>query len=395
MYWTLSHRHNYEEKPKKNLKEVNKSEWMYDRFQNSKETSNYPQNYRSSQQTGVKEPSQGSSNQKVNEFTSSTPTKESKATTLGQGMSPILKENLFNSKSKMTSEEIFAAIHKSKKKLNLKEDSENRCESPNSFSLSPEGSEKSFSNDCRQRSSWSPNTCDLDVKVNEARTRKSWIGTGTPINSFKKLLLQQGVKSPQSKDFKISAVEQLKLSKQDGKIVKQETKASPRMMMNRGRNQWRFPSPRTDVLSSTILEDCNEVEKPEESSMYRKEWERSSPRFARSIGLDSGNLAKVTDSSESRKEASKPKENKSLEITKKYLQQARKNFFSEPASPNVVGLPSPSVKKQLNYPDNGFRFNKSNSTISSPPSLQEKLSKNYVNSSERRKSPIISLETAL
>lgn len=420
MYWTLPARSIYGEEKQKNHGGGSDRQ----RSPDSKDHYNAKANRSlSSHQPGAMESSHGLSSLKLvqnvrkNEFTSSTPTKEplhnSNTLNLADGVSPILKENIFNSKSKMTAEEIFAAIHKSKKKLNIKDDAENRSESPSSSSLSPDGSEKSLPCRSRERSSWSPNTSDTDLKRNEARSRRSWIGGSTPINSFKKLLLQQGSKNSPSKDFRISAVEQLKLSKQvnrkssddnsrnnvmsrSGGVGRQEAKTPPRTMLNnRSRHQWRFASPRTDVLSSTIPEDCSEVEKSEDASTMPEELEKSSPRFVRSEGLDRDNLHNSTDFRESRNEINKPKENKSLEITKKYLQQARKNFFSEPVSPITVGLPSPPSRKQLDFSRDGTSLILPNSSNISSGSPQNYSVKNYVTSNEKRKSPIISLETAL
>ncbi|KAK6644762.1 hypothetical protein RUM43_001035 [Polyplax serrata] len=404
MYWTLPPRSVYGENKRNSTEEEGQKRQQESKLTNRHGIYNKLLNTSSSQKTGAIEPSHGGvtslnsvdNTENLNNFTSSTPTKEknpisSKSMSIGDGMSPILKENLFNSKSKMTAEEIFAAIHKSKKKLNLKEELESRSESPHSSaSLSPDGSEKSLSNRSRERSSWSPNTEEADLRVNEARTRRSWTGTGTPINSFKKLLLQQGIKSSPSKDVKMSAVEQLKLSKQargaGGAL--QEVKTPPRSMVsnNRGRYQWRF---RTDVLSSTIPEDCSEVEKPEEIVSGNNEMDKSNSQFVRSNELNRNNLSSLRSDN---REMMKPRENKSLEITKKYLQQARKNFFNEPSSANVAGAASSPARKQLNMSGHQNARTTPNSLYGT---IQSSSTKNYVSSSERRKSLNISLETAL
>lgn len=162
---------------------------------------------------------------------SSTPTKP-----IDRGLDLTLSP-IKSPKTTMTSEELFAAIHRSKKRLNLKTDQQ------------PRKPESSASTSAK-----------------------------TSLQNFKMLLLQRGGKDP----GKVSAVEQLRLSK-DVKIVKDEpvrSQTPPKMVK---RNQWRFASPRSDVLSSTILEDCTEVERPEDALRYRRELE-SSPLMRRGRG---------------------------------------------------------------------------------------------------------------
>jgi hypothetical protein len=251
---------------------------------------------------------------------------------------PSNKENLVNLntkllspiKSTMTNEELYAVIHKSKKKLNIK-DAPERAESPalSTISLSPVSSETSLYSKGSQRH---PETGYLG----DPRTRMSWspadkplMHTPAPISSmygiqkqestcadrygpmsqtsrldFKKLLLQHSVKlntlSPQSKTNKLSAVEQLKLSKEKpqvpltqavnksqinilnlsgspktythrkimkpnpqpaspgrtGALIK-EHKNTPKILLS-PKSQWRFSSPRSDVLSTPIPEANNE-----------------------------------------------------------------------------------------------------------------------------------------
>lgn len=339
MYWTLPSRRTYEE-PK-----ASDYGRMMPSVSSSSSSSNPPVSnpalQRSSQINGAGAP----------EFLSSTPTKADRPAAANpmNGMSPILKENFLSPKTKMTSEEIFTAIHKSKKKLIMRDDSR---------SESPAQAESPVPEKARERSSWSPNSCEvLDANRNEPRTRKSWNGAGTPINTFKKLLLQHGIKS--SKDNKMSAVEQLKLSRTNANSpARQEATKAPRSILNgRGRGQWRFSSPRTDILSSTIPEDCNEVEKQEETPPKKD-------------GSKAG-TGKVPPTSDSEEE-----QRRSFEITKKSLQEARKNFFSEtktsPQSEFRTSLFGRSPQKcGLSSPQNGHK------------------------TGERRRASIISLETAL
>lgn len=77
---------------------------------------------------------------------------------------------------------------------------------------------------------------------------------------FKRLLLQQSVKTS---PMRLSAAEQLKLSRQQC----QQQQSSPSTHQNplakvlSPRSVWRFQTPRTDVLSSTIIEDTAAEEK--------------------------------------------------------------------------------------------------------------------------------------
>lgn len=208
-------------------------------------------------------------------------------------------------RSTMSNEELYAVIHKTKKKLNIEENL-NRASSPLCGSKEPEQSTpKKVSVETGyigSRQSWSPSkgeyidfNADIDKfsPINQARTRQSWAcndrkgSKKTSTLDFKKLLLQ---KSSSLSGKKISAVEQLKLSKQQmlkapaakpNDMAILDLSASPRSLVNRKvfnnppgspergtvkpvpkilspRSQWRFTNPRSDVLSSTIMEDCRE-----------------------------------------------------------------------------------------------------------------------------------------
>ncbi|XP_013171504.1 PREDICTED: uncharacterized protein LOC106120673 isoform X2 [Papilio xuthus] len=253
-------------------------------------------------------------------FKSSTPTsKENTVDISTKLLSPV--------KSTMTNEELYAVIHKSKKKLNIKEPPE-RSESPalSTLSLSPVPSEPSLYNKGSQRY---PETGYLgDPRSRWSLTERQMIPQAAPILApgiqkqestcadrfgpipqtsrldFKKLLLQHSVKlntlNPQSKSAKLSAVEQLKLSKEKTPITPPSNRSqinildlsgSPKTYNHRktiksnnqptspGRtgalikehkntqkillspkSQWRFSSPRSDVLSTPIPEANNEDE---------------------------------------------------------------------------------------------------------------------------------------
>ncbi|XP_063237348.1 mucin-5AC isoform X1 [Bacillus rossius redtenbacheri] len=182
-------------------------------------------------------------------------------------------------KSSMTAEELFAAIHRSKKKLNIRSEPGGRSSSPScssAASLSPGTSEASLNGDQaarrdlganRSRHSWSPD-CDEGPEqralspVTTPGSRQSRPGLQTSRNDFKRLLLQHGGGSR----GRLSAVEQLKLSgvrRDEGpksaapRSPADKRGSSPKLLQSpRSLAGWRFASPRTDVLSSTILEDC-------------------------------------------------------------------------------------------------------------------------------------------
>lgn len=259
-------------------------------------------------------------------FKSSTPSNKDNVLDLGSRLlSPV--------KSMMTNEELYAVIHKSKKRLNIKDNAE-RAESPalSTISLSPVNSESSlyikgsqrypetgYLGEPRNRISWSPADklgYPTHVPTSPYSTQKQETTCAdrygpvpqTSRLDFKKLLLQHSVKlntlSPQAKSTKLSAVEQLKISKEkiqnpapqqtstnkskinlldlsgspktyaQRKIIKpnpqtaspgrtaaliKEHKNTPKILLS-PKSQWRFSSPRSDVLSSPIPEAYNEDE---------------------------------------------------------------------------------------------------------------------------------------
>lgn len=256
-------------------------------------------------------------------FKSSTPSSKDSVLNLSSKLlSPV--------KSSMTSEELYAVIHKSKKKLNIKESAE-RAGSPalSTISLSPVSSESSlvaksqkypetgYLAEPRSRSSWAYTSEKQLPPSHYSVLNRGYGGTTcadrlgplpqTSRLDFKKLLLQHSVKTntlnPQNKPNKLSAVEQLKLSKEKSQIqppppmmpintshinildlsgspktysqrrfirsnplpaspgrastLVKEHKSTPKILLS-PKSQWRFSSPRSDVLSSPILEANNE-----------------------------------------------------------------------------------------------------------------------------------------
>jgi hypothetical protein len=231
-------------------------------------------------------------------------------------------------KTSMTSEEIFAAIHKSKKRLNIKTDSDSYSHSGSPScssltSLSPGSSESSVhgtgrsttpvkggqesgsfngDNTIGSRHSWSPNSGEYfdfysrferrtPSPVTSPGSRQSLVSDRlgprqqTSRNDFKRLLLQQGTAGSGNSGGRISAVEQLRLTKQQklGGLssnctvnnsymprnpAEKRTSTSKLLQSPRSNTMWRFASPRTDVLSSTILEDCAEEENASSSPQH-------------------------------------------------------------------------------------------------------------------------------
>lgn len=220
-------------------------------------------------------------------------------------------------KSTMSNEELYAVIHKSKKKLNIKSEDSSRvvAETPKNIESPKHQPETGYiGKKSRSRFSWSPSKgeyIDFNADIDELSSTKDDLGIIKPSETcsdrkrpqqtsrldFKKLLLQHGTKSGiiPSNTKKLSAVEQLKISKQNLQPVQPkqsevsilEYSSSPRSLHNRKlgpaqpktpekvkpvpkllspRSQWRFASPRSDVLSSTILEDCREDESPNSST---------------------------------------------------------------------------------------------------------------------------------
>ncbi|XP_023727427.1 mucin-5AC isoform X2 [Cryptotermes secundus] len=250
-------------------------------------------------------------------------------------------------KTSMTSEEIFVAIHKSKKRLNIKTDSSSygRSHSPSCSSLtslSPGSSESSIhgiggsntpikvgpetgsfndDNSAGSRHSWSPNSGEYfdfysrferrtPSPVTSPSSRQSWacdrLGPRqhTSRNDFKRLLLQQGAVGSGNSGGRISAVEQLKLTRQQkqgtlpsgGTVSNSYTPRSPAekrtgtsklLQSPRSNTIWRFASPRTDVLSSTILEDCAEEEDASNSPQHSQPTPQLPPATSDSAGHSS------------------------------------------------------------------------------------------------------------
>lgn len=252
-------------------------------------------------------------------FKSSTP---SYKTTELKATSNLESKLMSPKKSTMSNEELYAVIHKSKKKMNIEDEETPRSspvtvQSDQSMKQTMKTPESGYLDRSKSRLSWSPsngeyvefnNDIDKLSPPNDSRTRQSWACSDrtpkvkqTSTIDFKRLLLQ---KSATSTPKKLSAVEQLKLSKQQIKSPQPkgqpemnilDLSGSPRSLVNRRflannapgspnrdpksvakvlspRSQWRFANPRSDVLSSTILEDCREDESPNSSG------ERRSPR---------------------------------------------------------------------------------------------------------------------
>lgn len=113
---------------------------------------------------------------------------------------------------------------------------------------------------------------------------------------FKRLLLQQSVKT---NPLRLSAAEQLKLSRHQ---CQQQQQQSPNAYQNplakvlSPRSVWRFQTPRTDVLSSTIIEDTAAEEKamkpsPENTSPIS----RLNSRRQLDLCIDLPNHLRITD----------------------------------------------------------------------------------------------------
>lgn len=200
-------------------------------------------------------------------------------------------------KSTMSNEELYAVIHRSKKKLNIKTDTNETNTSTTPIKSEPKQIETGYLGKPQTRNSWAPNNPELNKNydLNNIGSRQSWacndrlgVKKGTSPLDFKKLLLQQNSKTPAIPTKKISAVEQLKLTKDNipSKKLPQspmqiaDLSASPKSFGKKfitptdlptspekrpqkimsPRTTWRFANPRSDVLSSTILEDCREDE---------------------------------------------------------------------------------------------------------------------------------------
>lgn len=203
-------------------------------------------------------------------FQSSTPTSKTELSAAEN-----LTSKLNQKKSTMSYDELYAVIHKTKKKFNVGDEVDGKSGGRHSWSPNEKDSNQISDNISRSRQSWAlPN----DRRIPVAKTSTM---------DFKRLLLSKT--SPNS--TKMSAVEQLKLSKAkqssinildlssspknlgrkqispNGSPIKQQpdkTRVVPKLMLS-PRSAWRFANPRTDVLSSTILEDCREDESPNNS----------------------------------------------------------------------------------------------------------------------------------
>lgn len=197
----------------------------------------------------------------------------------------------------MSNDELYAVIHKTKKKLNIGDVQLDQPEIARNESAKTKpiietgyiGSQSSLSSENNKSDLTAVNK---DSKVQETCNDRKGVKKMSTLD-FKKLLLQKSSGQPSNR--KMSAVEQLKLSKQQlGKQSKDgepeqpannsmtilDLSASPRSLVHRKtynlpgspergggkpalkvlspRSQWRFANPRTDVLSSTIIEDCRE-----------------------------------------------------------------------------------------------------------------------------------------
>ncbi|XP_046615467.1 uncharacterized protein LOC124302922 isoform X1 [Neodiprion virginianus] len=159
-------------------------------------------------------------------------------------------------RSTMSNEELFAMIHKSKRRLNIKEEPDLR--------LFGDPGAASSHNQANSRHSWSPESQEIPVVPKSVNPISS-----TSRRDFKRLLLQQSVKAGPTR---LSAAEQLKLSRQQTQQQQQQLlhqqrqqqqlqSPPPPVKVLSPRAAWRFPSPRSDVLSSTIIEDAAAEEK--------------------------------------------------------------------------------------------------------------------------------------
>nr|CAH7759591.1 unnamed protein product [Callosobruchus chinensis] len=108
------------------------------------------------------------------------------------------------------------------------------------------------------------------------------------------------------------------------------------------RSQWRFASPRSDVLSSTILEDCREDENSSNASGEKSN--KSSPRTAsrssnsptQSIRSDNKSRAESSPSPSSCKKGMprNSEAQKSYNSASQRLYDLRAQFFQQPVSQN-------------------------------------------------------------
>lgn len=309
-------------------------------------------------------------------------------------------------KSTMSNEELYAVIHRSKKKLNIKTDFSGNSGSSTPETLSPKNNEyrqpeTGYLGKPQTRSSWSPNNDDKNIESLKPGSRQSWacndrLGTkSTSRLDFKKLLLQQNSKTPSViiPGKKLSAVEQLRMTKDQITCKKQlqsplqiaDLSASPRSIAQKKftngpselptspekqrpqpkimspRSAWRFANPRSDVLSSTILEDCREDETSNSSNELN-----NSPRnhFSQNSVAVSNAVSDVSKQNFlSNRFLQNDKVNKpdfNGQITRsQYIQARRDAYFNNFSSANSANNVSPNVIK--------------NNIRASPPTLETAL----------------------
>jgi hypothetical protein len=150
--------------------------------------------------------------------------------------SPSLRPLVSKPRSTMSTDELYAAIHRSKKKMNIKDDM--LCSPTPSTCSSPVESERGGSpGGPGSRHSWSP--CSPEALNGGGAV------SATARNSFKRLLLEKGAKGGP----RVSAVEQLMASK--GHFAPRQQSAAPTLHHSLGRRRYQ----RTDVLSTTIAEE--------------------------------------------------------------------------------------------------------------------------------------------
>ncbi|CAH1165564.1 unnamed protein product [Phyllotreta striolata] len=214
-------------------------------------------------------------------FQSSTPTaKELKAA------SNLEHRLLSPRKSTMSNEELYAVIHRVKKKMNIDapepvEAVVEAVEVPSTRVRSPE---TGYIGKSPSRGDYVDFTEGFKLSPPKPKPKQ------TSTLDFKKLLLQKCTSTNSPK--KISAVEQLKLSKQQPQGMdildlsgsprtfgaRKFAPGSPGKAMKTRPHQWRFASPRSDVLSSPIPEAFGEEESPEGSMERRRSGGGSSPK---------------------------------------------------------------------------------------------------------------------
>ncbi|XP_052122246.1 uncharacterized protein LOC127749167 [Frankliniella occidentalis] len=248
-------------------------------------------------------------------------------------------------KSTMTTEELYAKIHKSKKQMNLKYEPEIVLSpSPSIGSQSPVGSDRSVSPAtaaaaatdprlaARSRHSWSPNSSKyLDIASNyDARSntpspnlrvpKDHGLTQVTSTYDFKRLLLQHGASS--SGKSRMSAVERLKQAKQAAtnvitsnapkfrfgslnskpvsinptstQSVPSKVIPSKSTLLKPGpKSSLRFAAHRNDVRATPILEDQHGEERATEVLQIQQL--SASPMAGRNVGRMLNRLARSQD----------------------------------------------------------------------------------------------------